>query len=250
MEIKPSKSDTISFKPLTEGLGLNHFTDGMPYSPAPEAARARTALKGQRPATPPPRATIPSVNDLFAAIPAVSSAVASAAATASLPATAAWGPLAKAAPAAILATTAAVEAAAPAVPATAWRRLGAFALDVVASVGLALLVAATGFRINGFDLFALLQSRAGLAFITPMMLFVTVFSCGYFLLQEVTWRRTLGKALFGIRLESPSAFAVLGRAFCFPFAVLPLGIGLIWFAFDARKRCWHDAVTETDVVLG
>ena len=254
MEMKPGKSETVTFRPLTEGLGLDHFVDGMPYSPAPEAARARTALKTHRPTPPPPLATISTVNDLFAKMsvsPVVASAAAAAAAVA-LPATAAWGPLAKGTPSATAATSASLErlTVAPAVPAGALRRMSAFIVDVIAAVSLSLLITAMAFRMNGFDLFELMSGRAAAQILLPLTLFVTVFSCGYFILQEVTWRRTLGKALFGIRLESPSAFAVLARAFCFPFAVLPMGIGLIWFAFDARKRCWHDAVTETDVVIG
>jgi uncharacterized RDD family membrane protein YckC len=33
-------------------------------------------------------------------------------------------------------------------------------------------------------------------------------------------------------------------------ALLPVGLGILWVAFDARKQGWHDKLAKTVVVRG
>jgi len=48
--------------------------------------------------------------------------------------------------------------------------------------------------------------------------------------------------------EKPSTGQCVGRYFAYYVAFLPLGLGIIWVAFDKRKRGWHDLLAGTVVV--
>lgn len=47
---------------------------------------------------------------------------------------------------------------------------------------------------------------------------------------------------------APTTGQCIGRYFSYFLAVLPLGLGIIWVAFDARKQGWHDKLAGTVVV--
>lgn len=47
---------------------------------------------------------------------------------------------------------------------------------------------------------------------------------------------------------APTAGQCVGRYFSYLLAALPLGLGLIWAAFDGRKQGWHDKLAGTVVV--
>jgi len=46
----------------------------------------------------------------------------------------------------------------------------------------------------------------------------------------------------------PSAGQLVIRYFGYIVSTLPLGLGLIWVAFDSRKQGWHDKLAGTVVV--
>ena len=46
----------------------------------------------------------------------------------------------------------------------------------------------------------------------------------------------------------PSARQLVGRYLGYYLAILPLGLGLLWVAFDRRKQGWHDKLAGTLVV--
>lgn len=46
----------------------------------------------------------------------------------------------------------------------------------------------------------------------------------------------------------PTTGQCIGRYFSYFLAGLPLGLGIIWVAFDARKQGWHDKLAGTVVV--
>lgn len=46
----------------------------------------------------------------------------------------------------------------------------------------------------------------------------------------------------------PSTGQLIGRYFGYIVSTLPLGLGLIWVAFDSRKQGWHDKLARTVVV--
>ena len=48
--------------------------------------------------------------------------------------------------------------------------------------------------------------------------------------------------------EAPSTGQCIGRYFAYYVSILPLGLGLLWVAFDKRKQGWHDKLAGTVVV--
>lgn len=65
---------------------------------------------------------------------------------------------------------------------------------------------------------------------------------------------TPGKMLFGLKIidartgTRPSIGQFIVRYLMYIVCVLPLGLGLIWVAFDKRKQGWHDKVARTAVI--
>jgi len=41
---------------------------------------------------------------------------------------------------------------------------------------------------------------------------------------------------------------LIGRYFGYFLASIPLGLGLLWVAFDKRKQGWHDKLAGTVVI--
>lgn len=137
-------------------------------------------------------------------------------------------------------------------PAGRRRRVLSYALDVALTVAIFLAIVWVSFAVNGYRIDEILLQggpRGGVQMLWPLALLFLVVHLGYFLVQEATWRCTVGKAVFGLRIRSSSGFAVLGRAFCFFVAAIPMGVGLLWSLFDSRRRCWHDVITDSEVVL-
>lgn len=48
--------------------------------------------------------------------------------------------------------------------------------------------------------------------------------------------------------EAPSTGQLVGRYFAYFVAILPLGLGILWVAFDRKKQGWHDKLAGTVVV--
>lgn len=46
----------------------------------------------------------------------------------------------------------------------------------------------------------------------------------------------------------PSTGQFIGRYFAYYLSMFPLGLGLLWVAFDSRKQGWHDKLAGTLVV--
>ena len=65
---------------------------------------------------------------------------------------------------------------------------------------------------------------------------------------------TPGKMVMGLKIVNADDFAPLttpqaiGRYLAYIPAMLVLGIGLLWVAFDARKQGWHDKLAGTVVI--
>ena len=65
---------------------------------------------------------------------------------------------------------------------------------------------------------------------------------------------TPGKMALSIRIvdaatgNPPSTGQCVGRYFAYFVSIFPLGLGLIWVAFDKRKQGWHDKLAGTVVV--
>ena len=65
---------------------------------------------------------------------------------------------------------------------------------------------------------------------------------------------TPGKMALSIRIvdattgSPPSTGQCVGRYFAYFVSIFPLGLGLIWVAFDKRKQGWHDKLAGTVVI--
>jgi len=65
---------------------------------------------------------------------------------------------------------------------------------------------------------------------------------------------TPGKMVISARIVDaktggkPSTAQLIGRYFGYFVSTIPLGLGLIWVAFDRRKQGWHDKLAGTVVV--
>ncbi|HRK03061.1 MAG TPA: RDD family protein [Oligoflexia bacterium] len=173
----------IAFRPLTEGLGINHFSDGLPYANAGQTPARRPQGHFDFPPPRAPRATAPAKQEVVTDLRVESEVDL------------------KLTPVAPLATG---------TLAPISTRLIAYLCDlgfvalfyiVVMSAGLAL----AGVSISSFaeGLWAFRQSHPALDLIVSMFGLIYF---GYFLLQEVSWGTTLGKSLFRLRLKGGSVF--------------------------------------------
>jgi uncharacterized RDD family membrane protein YckC len=76
----------------------------------------------------------------------------------------------------------------------------------------------------------------------------------YFSLTQSLSGRTFGMMLTNTRIieaatgKRPSVQRALLRCLCYPIAVAPVGIGILWAAFDRRHRGWQDLISGTVVI--
>ena len=65
---------------------------------------------------------------------------------------------------------------------------------------------------------------------------------------------TPGKMIIGARIvdartgEPPGVGQAIGRYLAYYVSTIPLLLGFVWVAFDARKQGWHDKLAKTLVV--
>lgn len=197
MQLDPQQP---KLKPLNEGLGLNHFSEGLPYTPDHLKRRQKSSAPQMI------RFKFPELD-----------------------------------------TREAVEGHAKH-NAGFIKRIFAYFVDLSVTVTIFSAIVWASFKLNGFDLASSLESRNGFQIILPLILLYFVVYLGYFLTLETTWRSTVGKAMMGISIRSNSGFSTIGRALCFFLSAVPFGAGLFLYFFDAKKRCWHDMITESEVV--
>lgn len=68
------------------------------------------------------------------------------------------------------------------------------------------------------------------------------------------WQATPGKMAISARIvdadtgETPSIGQLIGRYAGYFLSAIPLGLGFVWVAFDARRQGWHDKLAGTVVV--
>jgi len=128
-----------------------------------------------------------------------------------------------------------------------WLRTGAALVDtiiiLIIAMPLSLLVYGWGY----FDSDKFIRGSADLAINYLLPLIATI----------ILWRRfqaTPGKMALKLRIvdavsgETASVRQCCIRYFGYLISALPLGLGLIWVAFDQRKQGWHDKMAGTVVV--
>lgn len=130
-----------------------------------------------------------------------------------------------------------------------WARVGAAVIDtlLMMAVTFPLLIA-----IYGWEYFGVAQTSlvAG-----PMDFLVSyIFPAVAVIIFWLTKQATPGKMAVSAKVvdaESGKPLSVgqsIGRYLGYYLALLPLGVGILWVAFDKRKQGWHDKLAGTVVV--
>ena len=93
------------------------------------------------------------------------------------------------------------------------------------------------------------QSRA-----RPDLLLNWIFPALAVIVFWIYRQATPGKMVIGARIvdartgQPPSTGQLIGRYFGYYVSMIPLCLGLLWVAFDARKQGWHDKLAGTVVI--
>ena len=131
------------------------------------------------------------------------------------------------------------------------RRLVAYLID---SIVLSVVGCSVGF---GISLVATLLTGGSEDAATGLNLSVQCLSflitAGYFIVFWATTGQTLGKMAMGIKVISTDGSPVawgkaLLRYIGYIVSGIPLSLGFIWAAFDAKRQGWHDKIASTYVV--
>ena len=256
--LKPKTSvPRLSFKPINEGLGFHPFSDGLPYAPVAKTTRNSTATQMpqhprhvvgpvgnlsepevhvQPPQRPPqftrgsgavaagfPRAVLnpPKVRasaDIFQALPTSFS---------------------KSVPNQVVAEQPVAQTQRVFGWAYVFKRIAAFLVDGVSTLAIAVAVLG-GWLIQSQMPTSKLMSPSIMALAVAALILLQWL---ILTLEEVIFKSTLGKSIFGLSLQGTRA-AIFLRAFFFLPSLGFLGAGVLWAAFDQRKRCWHDLVVD------
>ncbi len=130
-----------------------------------------------------------------------------------------------------------------------WLRFGAAIIDTI-------LILVTSFplliAIYGWEYFGTENTEwiAGPADFLITWVFPAVATILFWMYRQAT----PGKMLLSVRIQDANTGAKLsvgqsvGRYLGYFVSTIPLGLGLIWVAFDKKKQGWHDKLAHTVVV--
>lgn len=127
-----------------------------------------------------------------------------------------------------------------------WRRLGAVIVDNIVMT----IVLVVPVMLYYGDAYFETESFAGpldfwLTFVLPLVLTI-----GFW----VKWGATPGKMALNLQVIDAHTGRKIGvgkailRLVGYVISALPLGLGLLWIAFDRKKRGWHDMIAGTVVL--
>ena len=218
---------SIEFKPLTEGLGFHPFSNGLPYTPA----KPRVSSNGT--------GAVAAGRPQFVYQPRMATPVATPVLEPQMTAPT-LTPSVRLQPQAFTPRKFEV----PQEGILAFRVLG-FLVDTAIHFLLGFLALTLLVWKGPLDNEAI---RSGA--LTVGVLFLCVLNWALIAAQEVVFKTSFGKRLFGLilRTESdrePSPIVLLLRAILFVPSTAFAGLGLLWAAFDEKRRCWHDLATAT-----
>lgn len=267
MEKQPPKNKhipEISFRPITEGLGFHPFSDGLPYAPVVKNSKPQLSNQpiqqnlsngiGAVSAGPPAfthRVKTSPAQRTGMNIPNVSVPVAPVDTKSTIK-----QPLVRER-ASITSQPIHTAFEKPAVQLKVeqtqsnkfnfgyvFRRIFAYNIDVI--INLAISVGTlTGISWLGeINLGILLNENIVLV---SIVLF-SILNWFLLMLQEVTFKTTLGKHIFGLGFQA-SGLLIFARALFFIPSFLFFGLGIAWSVIDRQKRCWHDLVVGVQPTL-
>ena len=131
-----------------------------------------------------------------------------------------------------------------------WKRVLATLID---SVLFAIVMGPLLIAVYGVDYFL---PDPGVGFIRgPLDLLISWILPAVLVLLFWSYRQaTPGKMLISAKIADaatggiPSDGQLLGRYLGYFLSMIPLGLGLLWVAFDSRKQGWHDKLAGTIVI--
>ena len=130
-----------------------------------------------------------------------------------------------------------------------WLRFGAAIIDtiLILVISFPLLIAIYGWEYFGTEN---TEWIAGPADFLITWVFPAVATILFWMYRQAT----PGKMLLSVRIQDANTGARLslgqsvGRYLGYFVSTIPLGLGLIWVAFDKKKQGWHDKLAHTVVV--
>lgn len=231
------KDPEIQFKPLTDGLGFHPFADGLPYAPtsksqtpttgtgAVAAGRPQFVTQRAAPIAIHPTPVAPAIERIRKELEILSKEKISEPTFSRVP-------------------PAPVKTYSPQITVRygigySLQRFFAYFIDSAFNLSICAAVLSTALLSADLESFALYNPQA--IAIAGLFLFL----CNWSLIaaQEVAFGTSLGKKIFGLKLNGTGT-EVFVRAILFIPSLVFSGLGL-WIAiFDSRKRCWHDRATQ------
>jgi hypothetical protein len=253
-ELPEFETDTILFKPLTDGLGFHPFSDGLPYAPIGKNPKTNMAKGTGAVAAGPVKTALPAAPAAKGPARSLKKAVESST------------------PNLYQAPRVSVPVAKPVLKPTVipniQKESGVSALKSklesqiktqkkstkgLAYLGARLMAYLFDVSFNslllGGGLFGLVwseQIRVEQVFEMGLPLTLSVFflitAWGFIALQEILFKSSIGKFLFHFKLEG-SRFWILFRGLMFPLSMGFAGVGIIWTFFHGSRSCWHDILS-------
>jgi uncharacterized RDD family membrane protein YckC len=130
-----------------------------------------------------------------------------------------------------------------------WIRTGAAIIDTILIVLITfpLLIAIYGWAYFGSTQTSLIAGPADflISWVLPAVAVIAFW---------IVKQATPGKMAVSTRIvdavsgEAASAGQLVGRYLAYYVSLLPLGLGILWVAFDKKKQGWHDKLAGTVVV--
>lgn len=237
----------IQFKPLGEGLGFHPFADGLPYAPqSPSqrlAARGTGAIAAGKPTfiTPSTSPTIEKIKKELEALDSLSlGRIPERPATLSRPQDPTIKNLFERERPMPAPVSVEVRRSQEKSFFYSLQRVFAYCIDSLFNLSLCATILSTAL-IN--------TDTEKLSIITPgvaLVVAVFLFFCNWALIagQEMAFGTSLGKKIFGLKIEGSGA-QVFWRSVFFIPSLFFSGLGLVFALFDSQRRCWHDVASGT-----
>ena len=212
----PQKPKELSFKPITDGLGFRPFADGLPYAPTVKTSNTPPP----KPAPLLPKRSLSSGTGAVAAGPPLF-----------------YSPQRVSVPINNPASTLVQQKVIINYGVSYLiKRIFAYGLDTTLNTVLcAAALVGVLYKMN-INLEVLLLNPS-ILFLPA--LFLVVFNWAMMTAQEVVFRTSFGKWMFGLTLKGSTA-AVFFRALLFIPSLSFCAVGLLWGLINSKRRCWHD----------
>jgi hypothetical protein len=254
---KNQNSNEILFRPLSDGLGFHPFSDGLPYAPvgknpkantqSPPAAGNLSSGAGATAAGPPRIAQAAKgaagrlgAPERSSEVPRISVPVAKPERELSRPGIPPSLTQTPAERKGLVSPSQKVQLPQPVFGmAYVTKRVLAYWVDFMMSLGLCSGILSSLVLIQDLDTSVLAQ--------TSVLFVLCIFFLGFhwflMMIQEVVFKSTLGKKIFGLAFRASSTILFLRAVFFIP-SIACLGLGIFWCLIDRQRCCWHDRLVR------